>query len=84
MVRQLGKPRDLAAAILSLRIVCALVAVVSGHMGRRRAEKRGVEGRWLSLASVIVGWLCILYAVLVHLVVMGLIAALAVLVDSTD
>ncbi|MFF5532843.1 DUF4190 domain-containing protein [Streptomyces cinerochromogenes] len=68
-----------SAAILSLLIVCALVAIVSGHIGRRRAKKHGVEGRWLSLAAIVVGWLCILYAVVVNLLVMGLIAGLAVL-----
>ncbi|MET9452574.1 DUF4190 domain-containing protein [Streptomyces cinerochromogenes] len=68
-----------SAAILSLLIVCALVAIVSGHIGRRRAKKHGVEGRWLSLAAIVVGWLCVLYAVVVNLLVMGLIAGLAVL-----
>ena len=65
--------------ILGLLIICALVAIVSGHMGRRRAKKYGVEGRWLSLGAIVVGWLCIVYAVLVNLVVMGLIAGLAAL-----
>ncbi|MFF9771927.1 DUF4190 domain-containing protein [Streptomyces sp. NPDC014636] len=68
-----------SAAILGLLIICALVAVVAGHIGRHRAKKRGVEGRWLSLAAIVVGWLCILYAVLVNLLVMGLIVGLAVL-----
>ncbi|WP_433453661.1 DUF4190 domain-containing protein [Streptomyces sp. CA-142005] len=71
-----------SAAILSLLILCALVAIIAGHIGRRRAKKHGVEGRWLSLASIVVGWLCILYAVLVNLLVMGIVAGLAVLVDS--
>jgi MFS family permease len=68
-----------SAPILGLLIVCALVAVVSGHIGRRRAKRHGAEGRWLSLAAIIVGWLCILYAVLVNLLVLGLIAGLAAL-----
>ncbi|MFB7338283.1 DUF4190 domain-containing protein [Streptomyces adustus] len=67
--------------ILGLLIVCALVAIVSGHLGRRRAKRQKLEGRWLSLAAIVVGWLCILYAVLVNLLVLGLIAGLAVLID---
>ncbi|MER5600288.1 DUF4190 domain-containing protein [Streptomyces sp. NPDC002265] len=68
-----------SAAILGLLIVCAFVAIVSGHLGRRRAKKHGAEGRWLSLAAIVVGWLCILYAVLVDLLLLGMVAGLAVL-----
>ncbi|MET8945123.1 DUF4190 domain-containing protein [Streptomyces sp. NPDC004542] len=71
-----------SAPILGLLVLCALVAVVSGHIGRRRAKRQQLEGRWLSLAAIVVGWLCILYAVLVNVLVMGLIAGLAVLSDS--
>lgn len=71
-----------SAAILGLLIVFAFVAIVSGHMGRRRAKKHGVEGRWVSLAAIVVGWLCVLYALLVNLLVLGLVAGLAVLFDS--
>ncbi|GHI04204.1 hypothetical protein AQI88_35510 [Streptomyces cellostaticus] len=80
-----GRPEvTYSAAILSLLIVRGLVAVISGHIGRRRAKRHGVEGCWPSLAAIIVGRLCILYAALVNFVIMGLIAALAVLVDSAD
>jgi len=48
-----GQARSfLTDPILGLLIVCALVVFVSGHMGRRRAKKHGVEGRWLSLAAI--------------------------------
>ncbi|WP_406510032.1 DUF4190 domain-containing protein [Streptomyces sp. NBC_00212] len=73
-----------SAAILSLLVVCALVTIVSGHMGRWRAKRRGLDGRWISLLAILVGWLCILYAVVVNLIVMGLIAGLAVLVGPSN
>ncbi|MGW5867157.1 DUF4190 domain-containing protein [Streptomyces sp. NPDC055239] len=62
--------------------LAALTAIVAGHLARRQAKRHGLPGRWWALASIITGWVCALYAVLVMLVVIGLIAGLALLVDA--
>ncbi|UNS96785.1 DUF4190 domain-containing protein [Streptomyces tubbatahanensis] len=57
----------------------ALTAVVSGHVARRRAKRQSLPGRWWALAAIVTGWVCLLYAVLVALVVVGVLAGFAVL-----
>ncbi|MEU5833742.1 DUF4190 domain-containing protein [Streptomyces diacarni] len=59
--------------------LAALTAIVAGHVARRRAKRQGLPGRWLALAALATGWVCLLYAVLVVLVVVGLLAGFAAL-----
>lgn len=66
-----------------MAFVCALAAVVMGHIGRFRGRRLGGEGRGLALAGLVTGWVLLLVCSLLLLAVIGLIAGLAVLVDST-
>ncbi|MEU9098629.1 DUF4190 domain-containing protein [Streptomyces sp. NPDC048361] len=65
-----------------LILLCSLVAIVSGHIGRRRARRRGLPGRWLALASIVTAYLTLLYVLLMVLLLIGVIAGLAVVVDG--
>ncbi|MBN0042727.1 DUF4190 domain-containing protein [Streptomyces actuosus] len=64
-----------------MAMLCALVAVAAGHVGRFRGRRLGGEGRGLALAGLLVGWLTLLVCVLAGLALAGLAAGLAVLVD---
>ncbi len=57
-------------------LVCALGAVITGHVGRWRARRLGGEGRWIALAGLIAGWLMLAVCLLVALLSIGLFAAL--------
>ncbi|MGW2679184.1 DUF4190 domain-containing protein [Streptomyces sp. NPDC001436] len=57
----------------------AWTAIISGHVARRRAKRQRLPGRWWALASIVTGWLCSLYAGLVMLVAVGVIAGFALL-----
>ncbi|WP_431033259.1 DUF4190 domain-containing protein [Streptomyces sp. P6-2-1] len=57
----------------------SLTAIVSGHVARRRATRERLPGRWGALASIVTGWVCALYAGLVTLVAVGVLAGIALL-----
>lgn len=67
---------------ITLGVLCSLVAIVSGHVGRRRARKSGGTGRFVSLLGIVLGWLVILVSALAVTVVFGLAAGVAVLFDT--
>lgn len=64
--------------------LAALTAVVSGHVARRRAKHQRLPGRWWALASIVAGWVCVLYAGLVMVVAVGVFAGFAVLFGVLD
>jgi hypothetical protein len=57
-------------------IVSSLVAIVAGHVGRARGRVPGGIGGGLSLAGIIVGWVCLVIAVLGSLVLVGIVAGI--------
>ncbi|MDK9497722.1 DUF4190 domain-containing protein [Streptomyces katrae] len=59
-----------------------VVAVPAGHLGRRRAKRLGGRDRGAALFGILTGWLLILTALLIVVAYAGLIAGVAVLVDS--
>ncbi|MFE6776623.1 DUF4190 domain-containing protein [Streptomyces sp. NPDC057702] len=65
-----------------MALLCALVAVVAGHLGRFRGRRLGGEGRGLALVGLLAGWVLLAVCLLLLLAVVGLVAGLAVLVDS--
>ncbi|MFD0385515.1 hypothetical protein ACFQ2B_34075 [Streptomyces stramineus] len=62
--------------------VFGIVAIPAGHLGRRRGKRLGGRDRGLALLGIVSGWLLILCAVVLVLAYAGLVAGLAVLVDS--
>ncbi|MFD9635284.1 DUF4190 domain-containing protein [Streptomyces violascens] len=65
-----------------LILVCSMVAIISGHIGRRRARRHGLPGRWLALASIVAAYLTFLYALLVTLLFFGVLIGLHALFNS--
>ncbi|WP_261718793.1 DUF4190 domain-containing protein [Streptomyces sp. FZ201] len=63
-------------------VLCALVAIPTGHIARFRGRRLDGDGRGLALAAVLTGWLVLLVCVLAVLAFVGLIAGLAVLTDG--
>lgn len=63
-------------------LLCALIAIPTGHVARFRGRRLNGEGRGLALASIVTGWLTLIVCLLAILAFVGLIAGLAVLVDS--
>ena len=68
--------------VVGMAVLCALATVIAGHAGRFRGRRLGGEGRGLALAGILSGWLLLLVSLLVTLAFIGLVAGLAVLVDS--
>ncbi|PHQ51420.1 hypothetical protein BLA24_13895 [Streptomyces cinnamoneus] len=67
---------------IMMAVLCALIAIVAGHIGRFRGRRLDGDGRGMALLGIVVGWLVILVTVVIALAVGGLIAGLAVLVES--
>ncbi|WP_328314689.1 DUF4190 domain-containing protein [Streptomyces sp. NBC_00442] len=65
-----------------LILLSTLVAIISGHIGRSRARRRGLPGRWLALASLVTAYLTLLYVLLVVLLLIGVVVGLGAIVDS--
>lgn len=65
-------------------LICGLVAVPSGHLGRRRGKHLGGRDRGASLLGIVTGWLLILFSLLLVLAYAGLLAGLAILTDSAS
>ncbi|WP_149549426.1 DUF4190 domain-containing protein [Streptomyces marokkonensis] len=68
---------------VGLALLCALIAVPTGHAGRFRGRRLDGEGRGLALVSILTGWLVLLTCLLALLAFVGLVAGLAVLIDDT-
>lgn len=60
-------------------VVCALVAIVAGHLGRSRARRLDGRGRWLALADLLTGWLMLGLCLLAFLALVGLATGLTLL-----
>jgi len=67
---------------IGMAVLCALVAIVAGHVGRFRGRRLDGDGRGMALLGILVGWLLIFVCLLAVVAVAGLIAGLSVLVDS--
>lgn len=67
---------------VGMALVCALVAIVVGHVGRFRGRRLDGDGRGIALLGIVLGWLIVIVCLLAGLAVFGLIAGLAVLLDS--
>ncbi|MER7404800.1 DUF4190 domain-containing protein [Streptomyces sp. NPDC000070] len=64
---------------VGLAMLCALIAIPAGHMGRFRGRREDGEGRGLALAGILTGWLVLFVCLLALLAFVGLVAGLAVL-----
>ncbi|MFB8415068.1 DUF4190 domain-containing protein [Streptomyces albidoflavus] len=67
---------------MALILCSGITAIVAGHVARFRAKRLGLRGRWLALAGIVGGWICVLVALLALAAVVGLIGGMAVLIDS--
>ncbi|MEU2853389.1 DUF4190 domain-containing protein [Streptomyces syringium] len=62
--------------------LCACVAIPAGHLGRRRGKRLGGRDRGAALFAIVAGWLLMVCCLLLVVAYAGLVAGLAVLVDS--
>ncbi|MFD9302934.1 hypothetical protein ACFWCB_09650 [Streptomyces sp. NPDC060048] len=60
--------------------LCGIVAIPTGHLGRRRGKHLGGRDRGKALLAIVTGWLLILCSLLLVLAYVGLIAGLGFLV----
>ncbi|GAA3212666.1 hypothetical protein GCM10020256_12250 [Streptomyces thermocoprophilus] len=67
-----------------LLFVFGIVAVLAGHLGRRRGKALGGRDRGTALLGILAGWGLIFFGLLLVLAYAGLMAGLAVLVDSAS
>ncbi|MER7812679.1 DUF4190 domain-containing protein [Streptomyces sp900116325] len=67
---------------VSMAVLSALTAVVSGHVGRYRGRRLGGDGRGMALAGILLGWLLLFICVLIGLAFIGFIAGLTFLTDN--
>ncbi|QSY49290.1 MULTISPECIES: DUF4190 domain-containing protein [Streptomyces] len=68
---------------VTMAVLCALVAIVAGHIGRFQGRRLDGDGRGMALLGILVGWLILLVTAVVIVAVGGLIAGLAVLIDNS-
>ncbi|MEV6793103.1 hypothetical protein AB0M87_14100 [Streptomyces sp. NPDC051320] len=65
---------------VGMAMLCALVAIVTGHIGRFRGRRLPQkEGRGVALSAILVGWLLLLVCLLAGLAYFGLMVGLAYL-----
>ncbi|MFI2634337.1 DUF4190 domain-containing protein [Streptomyces collinus] len=64
-------------------VLCALIAVPTGHVGRFRGRRMDGEGHGLALAGILTGWLVLFVCLLALLAFAGLVAGLAVLTEHS-
>ncbi len=64
-----------------MAVLCALVAIVVGHVGRFRGRRLGGDGRGMALLGILLGWLLLAVSAVLILAVGSLVAGVAVLVD---
>jgi hypothetical protein len=62
-------------------MLCALIAIPAGHVGRFRGRRVEWEGRGLALAGIPTGWQVLVVCLLALLAFVGLVAGLAALTD---
>ncbi|MGC4971632.1 DUF4190 domain-containing protein [Streptomyces sp. DT199] len=66
---------------VGLAMLCALIAIPAGRVGRFRGRRLDGEGRGLALAGILTGWLVLVVCVLALLAFVGLVAGLAALTE---
>ncbi|GGQ24331.1 small-conductance mechanosensitive channel [Actinomadura coerulea] len=69
---------------VALAMLCALAAIIAGHVGRFRGRRLDGDGRGMALLGIVLGWLLLLVCVLAVVAVLGLITGLAVLHDAAE
>ncbi|MGW1462888.1 DUF4190 domain-containing protein [Streptomyces sp. NPDC002308] len=67
---------------IALAVLCALIAIPAGHLGRSRGKRLGGAGRGVALASILTGWLVLFLCLLGALALVGLVAGFAALTDN--
>ncbi|MFF5720632.1 DUF4190 domain-containing protein [Streptomyces buecherae] len=67
---------------VGMAFLCALVAVIAGHLGRFRGRRLDGEGRGLALAGLVTGWVVLLVCLVLLLAVVGVIAGLTLVLDN--
>lgn len=72
------------AVFVGMAALCALVAIVSGHMGSFRGHRLAGDGRSPALFGLLLGWLLIIVCLLATMAALGLIAGLALLTDAAN
>lgn len=72
------------AVFVGLAMLCALAAIIAGHVGRFRGRRLDGDGRGMALLGIVLGWLLLLVCVLAVVAVLGLIAGLSVLHDAAE
>ncbi|MEV3922580.1 DUF4190 domain-containing protein [Actinomadura coerulea] len=72
------------AVFVGLATLCALAAIIAGHVGRFRGRRLDGDGRGMALLGIVLGWLLIIICVLAVVAVLGLITGMAVLFDAAD
>ncbi|MFE2324992.1 DUF4190 domain-containing protein [Streptomyces sp. NPDC059385] len=68
---------------VGLALLCALVAVPAGHVGRFRARRLSGDGKGMALAGLLGGWLMLLVTLLALASVFGLLVGLSLLADAS-
>ncbi|MFB6619504.1 DUF4190 domain-containing protein [Streptomyces sp. NPDC085524] len=67
---------------VAMALLCALIAIPAGHVGRFRARRLSGDGKGMALAGVLGGWVMLLVSLLAVASAAGLIAGVALLVDA--
>ncbi|MET9604734.1 DUF4190 domain-containing protein [Streptomyces sp. NPDC006512] len=66
---------------VALALLCALLAIPSGHAARFRGRRLGGDGRGAALAALLIGWLCLLVTLLAVAALFGLAAGLGFVME---
>ncbi|MFJ8012762.1 DUF4190 domain-containing protein [Streptomyces sp. NPDC096339] len=67
---------------VGLALLCALIAIPAGHVGRFRARRLSGDGKGIALAGILGGWVMLLVCLTAIATAVGLITGLALLVDA--
>ncbi|MFD7262058.1 DUF4190 domain-containing protein [Streptomyces sp. NPDC059874] len=68
---------------IGMAIVCALIAIPAGHVGRFRARRLAGDGKGMALAGILGGWAMLLVSLLAVAAAVGLLVGVGLLVDKT-
>ncbi|WP_405921740.1 DUF4190 domain-containing protein [Streptomyces sp. NBC_00122] len=67
---------------IGLALLCALIAIPAGHVGRFRARRLSGDGKGMALAGVLGGWVMLLVTLLAFAAAFGLLVGLSLLADT--
>lgn len=68
---------------VGMAVLCALIAIPAGHVGRFRARRLSGDGKGMALAGILGGWLMLLVSLLAVASAFGLIVGLSLLADAS-